>query len=134
MGQLLALVVVVFFGGCFMSGLSGFFSVPARFNGRVVCRASARGSVWAWRAPSQGHQPSPACVFVPAANREQAQALAARASLAGFVTEIKPGVLCAVYGPSSPIAGQAPVWAVKVRLPLGCTLAQARSLWAKGGR
>lgn len=114
--------------------LSGFFSVSARFNGRVVCRANARGSVWAWRAPSGGQRPSPACLFLPAARVSQARAFAACAAALGWRAEVRPGSGCACWA-SGPLAASAPRWAVKLWLPAGvrarAARAQLRAAWQR---
>ncbi|MEA3644058.1 MAG: hypothetical protein VBE63_29665, partial [Lamprobacter sp.] len=74
-----------------MSPTAGFFSVPARFNGRILCRTNARGSVWAWRAPAAGQLPSPACLFIPAQQRAQAQRLAQSAASLGWHAAVRNG-------------------------------------------
>lgn len=111
-----------------------FFSVPARFSGRVVCRVCARGAVWAWRAPSAGHRPSPACLFLPARQPSQARAFALCARSLGWSVQVKPGRACAVWR-SGPLASAVPPWAVKVRLPAGlpagAARAQLRAAWAR---
>jgi len=105
---------------------SGFFSVPARFNGRVVCRAGSSGSVWAWRAPSAGQLPSPACLFLPAARQPKARAFALCAASLGWRVQVRPGSGCACWA-AGPLAGSAPAWAVKVWLPAGLSAAAARA-------
>lgn len=100
---------------------SSFFSVPARFSGRVVCRAHSKGSVWAWRAPRAGQRPAPACLFFPASSPEVARRLARCAASLGWSAVVRPGSACAVWA-----SGPAPAWAVKVRLPLGVSAAAAR--------
>lgn len=115
-------------------GNSGFFSVSARFNGRVVCRANARGSVWAWRAPSAGQRPSPACLFLPAVRVSHAQAFAACAAALGWRAEVRPGSGCACWA-SGPLSASAPRWAVKLWLPAGvragAARAQLRAAWQR---
>lgn len=105
----------------------GFFSVKARFNGQILCRANARGSVWAWRAPSAGHLASPACLFIPARQRSQAHRLAQSAAALGWHAAIRAGSSCAVWQ-SGPLASAAPALAVKVRLPPGVSASSARAL------
>jgi hypothetical protein len=111
-----------------------FFSVPARFSGRVVCRVHSRGSVWAWRAPRSGDRPSPACLFLPACHQGRAQAFAVCAGHLGWPAEVKPGSACAVWR-SGPLASSAPAWACKVRLPSGLSAsvarAQLRAAWLR---
>jgi hypothetical protein len=113
---------------------SGFFSVPARFSGRVVCRVSARGSVWAWRAPSAGQRPSPVCLFLPARFVGSARAFARCAALLGWRAQVRPGSACAVWA-AGPLASSAPPWAVKVWLPAGLSAgaarAQLRATWLR---
>jgi hypothetical protein len=112
----------------------GFFSVQARFSGRVVCRVSSRGSVWAWRAPSKGQRPSPACLFLPARFEGTARAFAVCAGHLGWSAEVKPGSACAVWR-SGPLASSTPAWACKVWLPSGlpCAVARAqlRAAWLR---
>jgi hypothetical protein len=105
---------------------SRFFSVAARFSGRVVVRVSARGAVWAWRAPRSGDRPAPACLFLPARSQARAGAYAAVARVCGWVAEVRPGSACAVWR-SGPLAGSAPAWACKVRLPAGLSASAART-------
>jgi hypothetical protein len=111
-----------------------FFSVPARHSGRVVARVSARGAVWAWRAPSKGQRPSPACLFLPARHHGTARAFAICAGHLGWRAEVKPGSSCAVWR-SGPLASSAPAWACKVRLPSGLSAgaarAQLRAAWLR---
>lgn len=109
-----------------MSAPAGFFSVPARFNGRILCRANARGSVWAWRAPSAGQLPSPACLFVPARQRAQALRFAQSAAALGWQASIREGSCFAVWQ-SGPLASVAPPLGVKVRLPPGVSASSARA-------
>ena len=115
---------------------SGFFSVPARFNGRVVCRASSAGSVWAWRVPSAGQLPSPACLFLPASRQPKAQAFALCAASLGWRVQVRRGSGCACWA-SGPLARSAPPWAVKVWLPAGLSAgaarAQLRAVWFRCG-
>ena len=103
-----------------------FFSVPARFSGRVVARVHSRGSVWAWRAPRKGERPSPACLFFRASSKGLALQLAACARFVGWVSEVRPGAACAVWA-AGPLAGAAPAWACKIRLPAGVSAAAARA-------
>ena len=105
---------------------SSFFSVPARSSGRVVARVSARGAVWAWRAPRKGERPSPACLFLPARIKGAALSFAACARFVGWSAAVKPGVACAVWQ-SGPLAAAAPAWVCKVRLPAGVSASQARA-------
>ena len=118
--------------GCLMA-VSAFFSVPARFSGRVVCRLGLGGSVWAWRAPSSGQRPSPACLFVPFSSQVAAVRLARAAVSLGWSAVVRAGSGCACWA-SGPLAASAPAFAVKVRLPPGVSAAQARaalrSAWA----
>ncbi len=111
--------------GCLMA-VSAFFSVPARFSGRVVCRLSLSGSVWAWRAPSAGQRPSPACLFVPFSSQAPAVQLARAAASLGWSAAVRPGAGCACWA-SGPLVAVAPPFAVKVRLPSGVSAAQARA-------
>ena len=114
--------------------VSGFFSVAARFSGRVVCRVGARGVVWAWRAPRAGERPSPACLFIGARTRSRASAYCAVARSLGWVAELRAGTGCAVWS-SGPLAAGAPPFACKVRLPSGVSACAARSaLRAAWGR
>lgn len=105
---------------------SRFFSVPARFGGRVIARVSARGAVWAWRAPRGGERPSPACLFLPARHVASAQTFAVCARHLGWVAEVKPGSACAVWA-TGPLASSAPAWACKVRLPADLSASAARA-------
>lgn len=75
-----------------------FFAVPARYNGRVICRVSARGSVWAWRASAVGQRPSPACLFLPASSPARAKAFAVCAGSLGWQAVVRPA-LAARAGP-----------------------------------
>lgn len=104
---------------------SSFFSVPARFSGRVVCRVNARGQVWAWRAPRAGQRPGPACLFWPAGSAAQAKLWASAAARAGLVATVRPGSACACWS-SGPLAAAAPPFAVKVELNPGQTAAAAK--------
>lgn len=110
-----------------MSAPAGFFSVPARFNGRVLCRTNAHGSIWAWRAPSASHRPSPACLFLPAHNQAQAQRWARAAAACGWPAVIRPGSGFAVWQ-NGPLASCTPPLGVKVRLPPGISASSARAL------
>ena len=117
-----------------MGPSSRFFSVPARFSGRVVCRANARGSVWAWRAPSAGQRPSPACLFIPARGQGPAQAFAICAASLGWRVLVRRGAGCACWA-AGPLASRCPPWAVKVWLPAGLSAgaarAQLRAAWLR---
>lgn len=104
---------------------SRFFSVPARFNGRVVCRVCASGAVWSWRAPRAGQHPSPRCLFLPAGFQGTARAFASCAASLGWQAEVKRGKACAVWQ-SGPLAGSVPAWACKVWLPAGLSASAAR--------
>ena len=109
-----------------MPATARFFSVPARFNGRVLCRLNARGSVWAWRAPSAGHRPSPACLFLPARSHAQAHQWARAAAACGWPAVVRPGSAFAVWQ-HGPLANSPPNLAVKIRLPLGLSASTART-------
>jgi len=115
--------------------MAGFFSVSARFSGSVVCRVSRSGWVWAWRAPRAGQRPSPACLFVPFGSRPAAVRLARAAAVLGWSAWVRPGAGCACWA-SGPLAGAAPAFAVKVRLPLGVRAAAGRAAlraaWLRG--
>lgn len=104
---------------------SRFFSVPARFDGRVVCRMCLKGSVWAWRAPRADQRPSPACLFIPAGSEGFARLYRLCATSIGWRAEIRPGKACAVYQ-SGPLAARVPPYAVKVWLPVGLSSSAAR--------
>lgn len=110
-----------------MSPSSSFFSVPARHSGRVVARQHRAGSVWAWRAPSAGHRPSPACLFLPARTQERARLFCQLAAQCGFSASVRRGGACAIWAPTSPLHAVRPAWAVKVVLPAGITATQARA-------
>lgn len=109
-----------------MSAASRFFSVPARHNGRVVCRLSGFGAVWAWRAPRSGQRPSPACLFFSAATLHGASGIQAAARVLGWCAWLKPGNACAVWS-AGPLAAQCPPWACKVELPAGLSAAEAHA-------
>ena len=95
---------------------SRFFSVPARFNGRVVARLhTATRSVWAWRAPRAGQAPSPACVFWPVGDMASAAGLAMAAGSIGCRAWVKPAGSCAVFA-SGPLVGFASGPVVKIEL------------------
>ena len=122
-------------GGCPMSAsASRFFSVPARFNGRIVARlhASSR-SIWAWRAPRAGQLPSAPCLFVPLQSQHTAARLAQVAMGLGFQAWVKPGYRCAVYQ-ALPLSQSQPAWVCKVQLPAGVTAAAARARLAAAYR
>ena len=114
---------------------SRFFAVAARFNGSVVCRASSAGVVWARRAPRSGQRPSPACLFIPFGSQVAALRLAKAASALGWSVWVRPGSGCACWA-SGPLAGSAPAFAVKVRLPPGVSAASGRAAlraaWLRG--
>ena len=113
---------------------SRFFSVPARFNGAVVCRMhSPSRSIWAWRAPRAGQLPSAPCLFVPVKSQRTAQRLAHVAAALGFRAWVKPGSKCAVYQ-ALPLSQSMPPWACKVQLPAGVTAAAARVALGKAYR
>lgn len=105
---------------------ASFCSVPARFSGRVVCRAHSRGSVWALRMPRAGERVPPACLFLPASRLQLAQAFAALARGLGWRAEVRPGSVCAVWR-AGPLAAVCPAFAVKIWLPAGVSAAQARA-------
>ncbi len=102
-----------------------FFSVAARFSGRVVARASANGLVWAWRAARKGERPSPKCLFVPTRNAAHAAAVSACAAAKGYRVDVRPGHACAIYR-SGPLAAAVPPLAVKIWLPPGLSASAAR--------
>jgi hypothetical protein len=111
-----------------LAGLpTGFFSVPARFNGRVVCRVSASGSVYAWRAPSANQRPSPRAVFLPASSEQAARRFALAAKAAGLSATYKPGTACACFR-CGPLAAAAPAWATKVIIPAGYSAHDAKRM------
>ena len=107
--------------------MSGFFSVPSRFSGRIVARPLARGAYWCHRAPRLGERPVRSAIFIPCQSRAQAGALADQFALAGFNYTVKPGNQCAIWSKKSPLSGSAPAWACKVELAAGETVALARS-------
>ena len=102
-----------------------FFSVPALGIGKVVCRVGFKGSVWAWRVPSAGQHPSPACLFLPFARSSSARAVALVAGALGWSAVLKSGRSCACWA-SGPLANRAPVWALKISLPQGTSAKSAR--------
>lgn len=103
-----------------------FFSVPARFSGRVVARIhGATRSVWAWRAPRSGELPSPACLFVGFHSTNGAARLATAAARLGWRAWVKAGASCAVFA-TGPLAATAPPWACKVQLPPHLSATAAR--------
>ena len=113
---------------------SRFFSVPARFNGRIVARLHTPSrSIWAWRAPRAGQLPSAPCLFVPLKSQHTAARLANAAASLGMRAWVKPGRRCAVWQflPLSPVQ---PAWACKVELPAGVSAAAARARLAAAYR
>ena len=130
-----ALVGVWSPGGCPMSAsASHFFSVPARFNGRIVARLHTPShSIWAWRAPRAGQLPAAPCLFVPLKSQHTAARLASAAAALGWRAWVKPGHGCAVYQ-SLPLSQSMPPWACKVELPAGVTAAAARARLAAAFR
>lgn len=118
---------LAFVGVTMAVSTSGFFSVPARFNGAVVCRLHAPSrSIWAWRAPRAGQRPSAPCLFVPLKSQGTANRLAQAAAALGYRAWVKPGRTCAVYQ-ALPLSASLPPWACKVELPAGVTAAAARA-------
>ena len=103
-----------------------FFSVQAHFSGRVVARVARGGSVWAWRAPSQGQRPSPACLFIACKTDAQAARIATLATRVGLSALVRRGQACAVWA-TGPLSSQTPAWAVKIRLPAGMSPSAARA-------
>lgn len=97
---------------------SGFFSVPARFGGSVVCRVSLSGIVWARRAKRDGERTPPSCLFLPMPSREQAARVARASAGAGLKASVKPGAACACYQ-SGPLVSKTPPFVAKVQVAPG---------------
>ena len=113
---------------------SGYFSVPARFHGRVIARVNRQlGTVWATRTPAKGGRPAAPCLFIPCTQRQSAARLAQAAGLLGWRAWVKAGTACAVYQ-AGPLAALAPPRVAKVELPLGLTASAARSLLGRAYR
>lgn len=118
---------LAFVGVTMATFASRFFSVPARFDGAVVCRQHRQSrSVWAWRLPRAGQLLSAPCLFVPLASRSTATRLARAALGLGWRAWVKPGAACAVYQ-SGPLSAQVPPFVAKVELPVGISAAAARA-------
>lgn len=98
---------------------SSFVSLPARFVGRVVVRASASGWFWVKRLPRAGQLPSPACLFLPLAQQNSAARVAKAAAVAGFQSSVKPASAAAI----APLLSSSARFVVKVQLPAGATAA-----------
>lgn len=103
---------------------NGFFSVPARRSGRVVCRVSSYASVWAWRAPRKGDRPSPACLFFPSCTLHTASGMQEAARFLGWPATLKKGRDCACFA-DGPMSTLADAWVCKVQLPAGIRTADA---------
>ncbi len=113
---------------------SGYFSVPARFRGRVIARVNRQlGTIWATRTPAKGELPAAPCLFIPCTHRHGAARLAQAAGLLGWRAWVKPSAACAVYQ-SGPLAEQAPPFVTKVELPFGVKASAARSLLGRAYR
>lgn len=113
---------------------SGYFSVPARFHGRVIARVNHQlGTVWATRTPAKGERPAAPCLFIPCTHRHNAARLAQAAGLLGWRAWVKPGTACAVFQ-AGPLADQAPPLVAKVELPFGVKASDARSLLGRAFR
>ena len=125
---------LAFLGGTMANITARFFTVPARFNGRIVARLHTPSrSIWAWRAPRAGQLPSAPCLFVPLKSQHTAARLASAAAALGWRAWVKPGRKCAVYQ-ALPLSQSMPPWACKVELPAGVTAAAARARLAAAYR
>ena len=121
-------------GGTMATSTSGYFSVPARFNGRVIARVNRQlGTVWATRTPAKGERPAAPCLFIPCIHRHSAARLAQAAGLLGWRAWVKAGAACAIYQ-AGPLADLAPPHVAKVEIPLGVKASAARSLLGQAYR
>lgn len=112
--------------------MSGFTSVPGSLRvGSVVARPLACGWVWASRPVpaggiAAGFTPAPACLFIPFGSYALASGFARSVSALGWRSWVRPG---AVGSPVWSACGfSVPHFAVKIALPVGCSVSSARDV------
>ena len=112
--------------------MSGFTSVSGSLRvGSVVARSLPGGWVWACRplpagGLAAGFNPAPACLFIPFGSYALASCFARLVSSLGWRVWVRPGF---VGSPVWPACGlDVPRFAVKIALPIGCSVSSARAV------
>ncbi len=109
--------------------MSGFISVPGSRRGAgLVARPLSCGWVWAKRSlpGGSGWSPAPACLFVPFGSFALASTFAQSVSVLSWRVWVRPGSVGSPVWSACGLA--APLFVVKVALPVGLSCRAARSL------